>query len=161
MLVPDVAADCHSCQSEPENRHHPTQLATTGPGTGPEEICSAIPGPWSQVPPFSADRSTSRYLTAGAEPLVHLDHMMEVRNGQPGGLVQGEEPAAPGRRRLPLRRVGLAAEEVDEGTAPNQRRAIAAIRQAAVRHHDARRFTRAYHSPLYVDRDGSGTERTL
>src|SRR2546426_6647969 len=133
MLVPDVAADCHSCQSEPENRHHPIQHTA----------------------------ARGRSLTAGAEPLVHLDHMMEVRNGQPGGLVQGEEPAAPGRRRLPLRRVGLAAEEVDEWTAPNQRRAIAAIRQAAVRHHDARRFTRAYHSPLYVDRDGSGTERAL
>src|SRR2546428_4190740 len=159
MLVPDVAADCHSCQSEPENRHHPTQLATTGPGTGPEEICSAIPGPWSRL--FQRTAIPADTSLFGAEPLVHLDHMMEVRNGQPGGLVQGEEPAAPGRRRLPLRRVGLAAEEVDEGTAPNQRRAIAAIRQAAVRHHDARRFTRAYHSPLYVDRDGSGTERTL
>src|SRR2546426_8349201 len=74
MLVPDVAADRHSCQSEPENRHHPTQLATTGLGTGPEEICSAIPGPWSQVPPFSAYRNTSRYLIVRAEPLVHFDY---------------------------------------------------------------------------------------
>src|SRR2546426_6454653 len=76
MLVPDVAADCHSCQSEPENRHHPTQLATTGPGTGPEEICSAIPGPWSRL--FQRTAIPADTSLFGAEPLVHLDHMMEV-----------------------------------------------------------------------------------
>jgi hypothetical protein len=69
----------------------------------------------------------------GAELLVHLDHVMEVRNRHVDGLVQKEEPAAPGRRTPPLRGVGFAAEEIDERAAVDQRRTIAAISQAAVR----------------------------
>src|SRR2546426_8536450 len=118
MLVPDVAADRHSCQSEPENRHHPTQLATTGLGTGPEEICSAIPGPWSQVPPFSAYRNTSRYLIVRAEPLVHFDYraaflqprhrVINGNRGQPRHARQLLDSRGPAGKELLEHRLGHA-----------------------------------------------------